>query len=193
MKIINKLTFAALAALAVTLLFQTSPTQAGDHGKAAVPSNPFVILLKGTYEPVVDGPNLGLDSVDLNDGTYSKTQIYRVDGLPGGTDQAVGTFYVQAFRGIPNPLCAYHVPGGSFTAIFGERHFVVTPDGTGGLNIVGTVELEILEGTGIYRSFVGGHIHMDDVLLHRTGTAPNFVFDEYCFCYVSKIENDDDD
>ena len=39
--------------------------------QAAVPSNPFVLLLKGIYQPVVHGPNLGLRLVDLNDGSYS--------------------------------------------------------------------------------------------------------------------------
>jgi hypothetical protein len=29
---------------------------------------------------------------------------------------------------------------------------------------VGTAELDILEATGIYKSFVGGHIHMVDIL-----------------------------
>src|SRR5438874_12723076 len=68
-------------------------------GQAAVPrSDPFTILLQGTYEPVLHGPSLGLKLVDLNDQSYVKTKIYRVEGLPGGTHQAVGTFYVQAFR-----------------------------------------------------------------------------------------------
>src|SRR6266446_2513039 len=46
-----------------------------------VPYDPFVILLKGIYEPVVHGPNLGLSQVNLSDGSYSTTNIYRVSGL----------------------------------------------------------------------------------------------------------------
>ena len=182
MKIIKKLTFATLTA---TLLIQTPITQAGDHGQAAVPtSDPFVILLQGIYEPVVHGPNLGLDLVDLSDGSYSKTKIYRVDGLPGGTEQAVGTFYVQAFREVSGSgFCAYDVPGGKFTAHFTEVILVPEPDGTGlGVNLVGSAELDILEATGIYKSFVGGHIHMVDIL-HLT--FPD-IFDEYCFCHISR-------
>jgi hypothetical protein len=185
MKKIKNLKFAALAALAVTLLFQTATTQAGNNGRPVASSDPFTILLKGTYEPVVHGPNLGLKQVDLSDQSYSKTKIYRVDGLPGGTDQAVGTFYVQAFRDVAgNDLCAYHVPGGSFTAVFTEIILVPEDDGTGGLgiNLVGTAELDILEATGIYKSFVGGHIHMVDIL-HLT--FPD-IFDEYCFCHISR-------
>src|SRR5512137_1937123 len=83
---------------------------------AAVPNDSFVLLLKGVYEPVVNGPNLGLSEVNLSDGSYSKTQIYPVSGIPGNTnlDQTVGDFYVQ-FSG---DLCAYHVPGGSFDMRF---------------------------------------------------------------------------
>src|SRR5256714_13609576 len=88
---------------------------------AAVPSSQFVILLKGRYRPVVRGPNLGLSTVDLSDGSYSTVPIYPVRGIPGNANpnKAVGTFYVQ-FAG---DLCAYHVPGGSFAMSFtGERH-----------------------------------------------------------------------
>ena len=153
-------------------------------GQAVPTSDPFTILLKGTYEPVVRGPNLGLDLVNLDDQSYSKTKIYRVDGLPGGTDNTIGTFYVQALREVSgNNLCVYHLPGGSFTAFFTDVIFVPEPDGTGlGINLVGTAELDILEATGIYKSFVGGHIHMVDIL-HLT--FPD-IFDEYCFCHISR-------
>ena len=39
--------------------------------RAAVPSDPFVIVLKGIYGPVVNGPDLGLPAINLNDGSYS--------------------------------------------------------------------------------------------------------------------------
>src|SRR3989442_12859899 len=104
MKLIKKLTFAALAALAVTLLFQTPTTQARDKGKAVPPSNPFVILLEGTYEPAGVVPDLGLDLPNLNDGSYQKVPSYHMDsGVPGPTDEVVGTFYVLGGDG----LCAY--------------------------------------------------------------------------------------
>ena len=63
----------------------------------AVPNDSFVLLLKGVYEPVGNGPNLGLSEVNLSDGSYSKTRIYPVTGIPGNTntDQTVGDFYVQ--------------------------------------------------------------------------------------------------
>jgi hypothetical protein len=170
-----------VATLAALLAFVV---EAG--GKSAVPtSDPFVILLQGIYEPVVHGPNLGLDLVDLDDGSYSKTKIYRVEGLPGGTQQAVGTFYVQAFRDVAGSgLCVYDVPGGKFTAVFTEVILIPEDDGTGlGVNLVGTAELDILEATGIYKSFVGGHIHMVDIL-HLTFEGN--VFNEYCFCHISR-------
>jgi len=149
----------------------------------AVPNDSFVLLLKGVYEPVVVGPNLGLSEVNLSDGSYSKTRIYPVTGIPGNTntDQTVGDFYVQ-FSGA-TPLCAYHVPVGSFAMRFTDGGFTnFEPDGLGGTYLIGTFELTILEATGIYHSFVGGHNHMVDKL-HQLA---NGSFDEYCFCFISR-------
>lgn len=147
----------------------------------AVPNDSFVVLLKGVYEPVVDGPNLGLSEVNLDDGSYSITKIYPVNGIPGNTNpnKAVGDFYVQ-FSG---DLCAYHVPGGSFAMRFTSGGFTeFEPDGLGGTYLIGTFELTILEATGIYQSFAGGHNHMVDKL-HQLA---NGSFDEYCFCFISR-------
>jgi hypothetical protein len=100
--------------------------------------------------------------VDLNDGSYSTTRIYPVNGTPGNgnPNKPVGDFYVQ-FNG---DLCAYHIPGGSFSMRFtgSNTHFV--DDGQGGRFLEGTFELPILEGTGIYKPFVGDN-HMVDKLL----------------------------
>ena len=186
MKIIKNLTFATLVALAAALSFQTSITQAKDKGKVVPPSNPFVVLLEGTFvSPPGVVPDLGLDLPNLNNGIYQKVPIYNLDsGVPGPTDEAVGTFY--ALGG--DDLVAYDLPKGALTAmmIMDTSVTEVTPDGEGGIYITGTYELDILEATGIYRSFAGGHIHMVDVL-HRTGTAATgFVFVEHCFCYISR-------
>jgi hypothetical protein len=148
---------------------------------AAVPSSPFVILLKGRYRPVSRGPNLGLSRVNLNDGSYSTVPIYPVRGIPGNTNpnKAVGNFYVQ-FAGT---LCAYHVPGGSLSMSFNDMgDYTQTDDGAGGLILEGTVDLTILEATGIYRPFVGGRNHMVDRLHFLASGAA----DEYCFCNVSR-------
>lgn len=147
----------------------------------AVPNDSFVVLLKGVYEPVVDGPNLGLSEVNLSDGSYSITKIYPVNGIPGNTNanKAVGDFYVQ----LSGNLCAYHVPGGSFAMRFTGGGFTeFEPDGLGGTYLIGTFELTILEATGIYQSFAGGHNHMVDKL-HQLA---NGSFDEYCFCFISR-------
>ena len=37
----------------------------------------LVLLLRGLYQPVVYGPDLGLSRVHLNDGSYSTTKITR--------------------------------------------------------------------------------------------------------------------
>src|SRR5690242_3237939 len=171
---------ALVALLSAPLL--SAPRRVMAQGQA-VPNDSFVLLLKGVYEPVVHAPDLGLSEVNLSDGSYSKTQIYPVSGIPGDTkvDHAVGNFYVQ-FSGASR-LCAYHVPGGSFSMRFTGGGFTqFEPDGLGGTFLIGTFELTILEGTGIYQSFVGGHNHMVDKL-HQLA---NGSFDEYCFCFISR-------
>jgi len=173
------------------LALLSSPGLVMAQGKAedhAVPKAPIVLLLNGLYHPVAPGtgPDLGLSKagVNLNDGSYSMTQIYpvHVEGIPcdANEDTAIGTFYVQ-FAG---SLCAYQVPGGALAMQFlncgGFKPDV--SDGLGGAYMNGTFELAILEATGIYRSFEGGHNHMVD-RLHR---LVNNTFDEYCFCFITR-------
>jgi hypothetical protein len=176
MKIIN-LRFIVLA---VTLLFQTSITRAGDKIKSVPPSNPFVILLEGTYGPAGVVRDLGLVLPDLNNGIYVTVPIYNLDsGVPGPTDKPVGSFYAL---GGEDDLVAYDLGKGALTARFVGDDTVVTPDGSGGIFITGTYELDILEATGIYQSFAGGHIHMVDVL-QVTATG---LFVEHCFCIIRR-------
>jgi len=97
----------------------------------AVPKDSFVVLLKGLYQSVGHGPNLGLSTVDLNDGSYSRTKIYPVNGTPGNQDanKTIGDFYVQ----LDGSLCAYHISGGSFAMQFtGEQDYHFEDDGHGG-------------------------------------------------------------
>jgi hypothetical protein len=152
--------------------------------RTAARADTFVVLLKGLYQPVVRGPNLGLSAVDLSDGSYSTTKIYPVSGTPGNTNlnKAIGNFYVQ-FAG---DLCAYHIPGGSFSMRFTDSDFVFVPDGVGGRFLVGTFELTILEGTGIYKPFAGGHNHMVDKLHFLAPGDGSGGVDEYCFCFISR-------
>jgi hypothetical protein len=166
---------ALVALLSAPLL--SAPRRVMAQGAAVQDS--FVVLLKGVYEPVVHAPDLGL-SMNLNDGSFSKTLIYPVSGIPGNSNpnETVGGFYVQ-FNG---DLCAYQIPGGSFAMRFTGSDVTLNPDGLGGNFLDGTFELAIEEGTGIYRSFVGGHNHMVDHLhLLADGSA-----DEYCFCFISR-------
>jgi hypothetical protein len=161
------------------------------------PNNPFILLLKGLYQPVPvgDGPanNLGLSAVNLSDGSYSRTLIYPVFGIPESRDQDkfIGKFYVQ----ITGNLCAYDLPDGAIAMQFasspvlqdiGFNTFVPFPDGKGGFFLEGTFELMIVEATGIYRAFQGGHNHMVD-RLHQLDAAGT-KFDEFCFCNISQYE-----
>jgi hypothetical protein len=161
----------------ITLL---APQLAMAHERARKSAS-LVVLLRGLYQPVVDGPDLGLSTVDLSDGSYSVTKIYPVSGIPGHKDvlEAIGDFYTQ-FEG---NLCAYDLPGGAVAMKFTPNSNIDTvDDGSGGSILQGTWELKIPEATGRYRSFVGGHNRMVDSLhLLASGDA-----DEFCVCLISR-------
>ena len=183
-----------LAALAASPLL-VSPRQVIAE-QVDKPNDPFILLSTGVYQqvPAGKGPNLHLTTVNLNDGTYSVTKIYPVYGITneGGAidqDKAIGNFYVQ-FAG---NLCAYDLPGGAIAMKFnsvpmgappGFNGFVPFSDGSGGSFLEGTFELAILEATGVYEPFQGGHNHMVDKLHHLASGQ----FDEFCFCNISTYQ-----
>jgi hypothetical protein len=164
-----------------------------DEG-GSVPNDPFILLLKGLYQPVAKGSgqhNFGLTTVDLDDGSYSKTPIYPTFGIRGSKhqDKSIGTFYVSPAMG----LCAYDLPGGAIAMKFipgaGRTFPVVVPDGMGGQYLEGSLPLTILEATGIYRAFAGGHNNMVDKLHQLVAGAPfagfpSSGYDELCFCMI---------
>jgi hypothetical protein len=189
---INKQRRTFIGGAVAALLASSRRIMADDEG---IPNDPFIVLLHGIYQPVPTGKgpggNLGLTTVNLSDGSYSKTQIYPIFGVDGANDQkkAIGAFYVQ-FAG---SLCAYDLPGGAIAMSFnsvpagappGFNGFVPFPDGMGGHYLEGTFELAILEATGAYRAFKGGHNHMVD----RLHQLANGQFDEFCFCNISQYQ-----
>jgi len=105
----------------------------------AVPKDPIVFLLNGPYQPVAAGtaPDLGLSQagVDLNDGSYVRTQIFpvHVEGIPCGANEntPIGNFYVQF---APPGLAAYQLPGGAIAMQFIPNcgGLSPSPDGLGG-------------------------------------------------------------
>lgn len=160
----------------------------------SVPHDPFILLLQGIYQAVPpvtsangNGPNLGLTTVTI-DSSFSRALIYPVFGIAGSPNEPIGNFYVQ-FVG---NLCAYDLPGGAIAMQFingagaaVQRNFgfaTILPDGVGGYYLKGTFELKILEATGVYSSFAGGHNHMVDTL-HQL--SDGISYDEYCFCHIS--------
>ena len=151
----------------------------------AVPNDPFIVLLKGIYQPVVHGPDLGLSAVNLNDGSYTRTKIYSVFGIPGSAshdnheDHAIGNFFF-------GNLAAYQIPGGAIAMSFTGGGFsgISHPDGHGGEFLEGTFEFTVLQATGIYRAFQGGHNHMVDKLHKRADGS----LDEFCFCIISQYQ-----
>ena len=146
------------------------------------PSEPFLLLLKGVYQPVVNGPNLGLPGVNLNDGSYITTEIHAVTTLPSISSQdnaVLGHFYAQFGTG---SLAVYDLPGGTIEMQFTSGNFpTAIPDGQNGLYLEGTFELTIVAATGKYSSYVGGHNHMVD-RLHLLASGR---YDENCFCIIS--------
>jgi len=162
-----------------------------DEGRS-VPSDPFILLLKGVYQPVPKGSgqhDFGLTTVDLDDGSYSKTRIYPIFGIRGSTHQekSIGTFYVS----LAKSLCAYDLPGGAIAMKFipGGKFPVVVPDEMGGQYDEGYLPLTILEATGTYRAFAGGRNHMVDKLHQLVAGAPfagfpSSGYDELCFCMI---------
>jgi hypothetical protein len=153
--------------------------------ETAGPDDPFILLLKGIYEPVSQAPDLGLPpTINLSDGTYSKTRIYPVFGLDGVTGtrkrKAIGDFYVQGAA--PGTYCAYDLPGGALAMQFLSGSFTPHDDGAGGQYLEATFELTIVAATGIYQDFANGHNHMVD----RAHLLADGSFDEFCFCVISQ-------
>jgi hypothetical protein len=66
--------------------------------------------------------------------------------------------------------------------LFTANNLAPAPDGQGGTYLVGTVDLDIVEATGIFESFVGGHNKMVDIL-HPLADG---TFVEHCFCVISR-------
>jgi hypothetical protein len=166
----------ALGGAFVTLLAGPELAMAAEKAPKAAP---LVLLLRGLFSPVVNGPDLGLSTVDLSDGSYSTTKIYPVIGTPGHTNvlEAIGDFYVQ----LTGSLCAFDIPGGAIAMEFtADSNTVSVPDGCGGSFLHGTYELTIPEANGAFRSFAGGHNHMvDNLRFLASGDV-----DEYCFCFI---------
>jgi hypothetical protein len=179
---IGSTTLVSLPALAHALTIPEFERSALKRGE--LPANPFVILLRGTYKPVRRCPDLGLFHVNVCDGSYLTTKIYPVSGLPEEDDDrekeaAIGNFYVSP--GMGGKPVAYDLPRGALTMVFTANNLSPVPDGQRGTFLVGTLELDIIEATGVYQPFVGGHNKMVDIL-HRLADG---TLVEHCFCIIS--------
>src|SRR3954463_16194565 len=190
---IGSATVVSLPALAQALTRPPSARSPVDTGGGL--GKTFSVLLSGLYKPVAKCPDLGL-SVNVCDRSYSTTKIYPISGLPVGesdqfnrgnrpsdfhceTANAIGDFYV-AIGG--NKPVAYDLPRGALSMVFTADNVQRIPDGTGGTYIVGTFELNIVEATGVYQPFIGGHNKMVDIL-HRLADGR---FIEHCVCLISR-------
>src|SRR5438874_785428 len=83
---IKSLTLASLLVGALVTLL-SAPMQAARSSpldRCGLPADTFSILLSGPYIQVSmgHGPDLGLTTADLSDGSFSTTKIFRVRGLP---------------------------------------------------------------------------------------------------------------
>jgi hypothetical protein len=184
------LIFACLFVGAMVTLFSAPAQAAGPSSveRGRRPADTFSILLEGPYKQVVHGPDLGLTSVDLSDGSYSKTKIFPISGLPeedrehgnrdGEAKKPIGTFYVQ----FADVHAVYNLPGGAITMVFTSIDLKPVPDGQGGTYLIGTADLDITEATRRFESFVGRHNKMVDIL-HQLADG-SFV--EHCICIISR-------
>ena len=180
---LSRRVFFILPAIALAALLSV-PGKVSAQDGPAVPADDFVLLLAGIYEPVVQGPDLGLSQVDLSDGSFVKTRIYRVSGLPGAGDQAVGTYYDNFFD-----KDAYQLPGGAISAFYLEFIIDDIVEIDGEVYEFGTAELVITEATGIYKPWIGGAIHMEFItrlIFDDSGAVVGF--DENCLCFISRPE-----
>jgi hypothetical protein len=189
---IGSATLVALPGLAHALTVPESARSAMAPGEP--PGSPFVVLLAGTYQPVVRCPDLGLTMVDHCDGSYSTTKIYSVSGPDEKEanrgnhrgdrnrqeEKSIGNFYVSIGGGMS---VAYDLPGGAMAMMFTGQNVQSVPDGQGGVFIVGTFDLTITEANGIYKTFAGGQNKMVDIL-HRLEDGTTFV--EHCYCIISR-------
>lgn len=151
------------------------------HKKGGDPADTFVILLQGLYRPAVRCPHLDLSQVNVCDGSYMRTRIYAVSGLSEEDEDKqhpIGNFYVQ-FGG---SSAVYDLPQGALAMVFTVDGTTPVPDGQGGTFFVGQIDLDIIEATGIYQSFVGGHNKMVDIL-HALADGS---FIEHCYCIISR-------
>ncbi len=150
------------------------------------PADTFSILLEGPYTPVVHGPDLGLTTVNLSDGSFSTTRSSLSAGFPKmSSDMGMvrprkrSETFTYSSLAVPSPTT---LPEGAIAMVFTGSNTQNVPDGQGGTYIVGTFELNITEANGIYQSFVGGHNTMVDVL-HQLADG-SFV--ERCICIISR-------
>ena len=160
---------------------QVASAESNNKSKSEI-EDAFAVLLKGIYQPAAQAPDLGLSGIDLNDGSYWTVPMFPANGIAGSEDAltAVGNFYVQ----FAADLCAYDLPGGALSMQFiaGADHTTTFDDGAGGSFQQGTAELTVLDATGIFRRFKGGHNHMLDNL-HFLASGD---VDEYCVCFISR-------
>jgi len=172
------------------MLSASKPVWAGNDNR---PNDPFIVLVKGLYRPAPQLPDFGLSGVNLDDTSYITTKLYPIFGVPGSQDpdDAIGHFYVS----FTNPVCIYDLPDGAIAMQFADRPvlpdigfntLVPFSDGKSGLFLLGTFELSILDATGIYKRFKGGHNHMVD-RLHQLD-AEGTKFNEFCFCHISSYQ-----
>jgi hypothetical protein len=114
--------------------------------------------------------------------------------VPGSSSQkeaAVGHFYSQT----TSALVAYDLPGDAilmqFTSGSGPFGGWGSPiaGGSGGYYCRETWELNILQGTGVYAPYTGGHNHMVDRFRSLNGdflsNPAAGPFDENCYCIIS--------
>jgi hypothetical protein len=177
----------------VSLLSSTRQTVAQKTSIRTVPTDPFIILTRGVYVPVSDGPNLGLEGVNFLDGSYARSQTYAVFGLPDADNEdeseinnvahkPIGHAYVRPSAPMDQAVMVFDLAGGAMLVNNLMGQYTPHPDGVGGTYLQASFECTVADATGIFQDFKGGHDHMVD-RLHLTASGK---LDEFCFCVISQ-------
>jgi len=186
-KLRKSLTYVSWAASALAVLLTSPVAQA-----APSPNDPVVLLLKGLWRPVVGSPRINLSGINLGDGTWGVNDIHAVTGVPNINNQdntVIGHVYFQGTG--CGCLIAYDLPGGAMLMQFTAGAWDPSPiaDGHGGLFYQETWDLTVLQATGIYAPYLGGHNHMVDRYDSLAGGTPgnpaNGPAFESCYCIIS--------
>ena len=114
-------------------------------------------------------------------GTMVRTTCPRNPSARSMCSSAAVVIVPMICREVQSPCISFMLP---LALLRGFKVSFPSLTGQGGVYLEGTFELTILEATGGYQPFTGGHNHMVD-RLHKLASAQ---LDGFCFCNISTYQ-----